>query len=66
MVALINIFFVFKHLILNPVIQSKLLEIYIPEQTNEKGKDISKNRFRWFGKRASCFLPENNYKYKSL
>jgi len=32
---------VIEHLFLNPVNQSKILEIYIPEKTDEKGKDIT-------------------------
>jgi mannose-6-phosphate isomerase len=32
---------VIEHLFLNPVVQSKILEIYIPELTNEKGKNIA-------------------------
>jgi mannose-6-phosphate isomerase len=32
---------VIEHLVLNPVIQSKLLEVYIPEKNSEKEKPIS-------------------------
>lgn len=32
---------VIEHLVLNPVNQSKILEIYIPDKTDEKGKSIT-------------------------
>lgn len=27
---------------------------------------IAKNRFKWFGKKESCYTPEKNYNYKFL